>query len=483
MLRSHKFAVLLALLLATLIGSMLWRSGPLGATTFPDGTEIVFERYTSGTLHEFGRRDLRKVYKWVPAGFWTAIRYKARFYATVSEPEPCTILWVRVRWKPERQEPIPSDLHVQVVEQDGTAYPWHLARVYQPASTEFVLPYRAESLPPKGGNLKVRFVEKLEQRAAQAGHMPKDYVARNASLQPARKQKSGSLLLPNPSRAKPEVAAALPLPQVQERDGLRATLHAIRVKPRPDGEFIVEPQVELRWHGAKLENAFRHYWSISTPGGPRTEPRFRLWTFIDHMPDSPPQPHMLPTAPMRGHREWTLHLHVVSTAAFPELEKERGLPMFTAPVAAQEKTAPNPPKPILSQEAADAGIGIADAWPPRFLRLVVHRTPERWYPVEWKSNDPLPFVVVAEAEGKRVVLRSSGAGPGYGHYGLARYDFGTSDVARRLAYGEERASGIERTPPSERTALPETVEYRLIPRRYWSFAFVVAPAEPPPVGD
>ena len=220
-----------------------------------------------------------------------------------------------------------------------------LSGVYRLNATELMLPYRVESLPPPGGRLSVRVVEKLEQRRASVGHLPKDEVARDAHLRPAKEQTSNTVLLPNPSRVKSTDTAPPPLPQTQEYDGLRATLRGVAVKPLGGGEFTVEPQVELRWNGGELANAFRHYWSISTPGGPRTEPGFRLSVFIDSMPEYPPQPHMLPTAPMRGHQAWTLHLNVVSTAAFPELVNERGLPLFSTPVAARrQKGAPPPPE-------------------------------------------------------------------------------------------------------------------------------------------
>lgn len=475
---------LLALALGTVACLLWWRVRPLGSTTLPDGTEIVFEHYTHGTAHEFGSRDLRTVITWVPAGFWKMCGYKAPFHAELRQAEPCTILWVRVRWQVDRMEPWPADLHVQVVEKDGAAYSWKLVEVRRPSPREFVLPYRTDSLPMPGGRLSVRFVEKLEQRQALARHLSKEREARDEGLRPPRKQASALLSLPNPSRAKSAASTSPPLPQMREQDGLRATVSAIRVTPRADGEFMVEPQVELLWNGAKLPDAFRHYWSISTPGGPRIEPGFRLFPFIDHMPERPAQPAQLPKAPMRGHSAWTLHLDVVTTASFPELAKEPGIPLFTAPVAARlQQGEPRPSAPTVSPEATSAGLGIADIWPPMFLRIVVHRTPARWFPEGWKRSDPLPFVVVAEAEGKRVVLRGSSTGGGYGRYGLGSFDFGDNDFVERLAYGRDRPSGMGRLPASERPALPDTVEYRLIPRRYWKFEFVVTPPELPPPAD
>ena len=59
-----------AAVLALIVGLGLRSSGPLGSMKLADGTEVVFERYTTGTEHEFGRRDLRKDFQWMPAGFW-----------------------------------------------------------------------------------------------------------------------------------------------------------------------------------------------------------------------------------------------------------------------------------------------------------------------------------------------------------------------------------------------------------------------------
>jgi hypothetical protein len=472
----------------------------LGSTNFPDGTQVVLQLYTHATFHEFGQPDLRKRLQWIPAGVWNAIGYKPGFHAIIRENEPCTILWMRVKWKPERQEPIPSDLNVQSVEPDGTAYHWDLVSVYQSGPNELILPYRARALRPPGGRLKVRIVEEITQRTALQGHLGDEWQKRNADRRPPAHQMTSFLTLPNPVKSRSNSVNPLPLPQSQERDGLEATLQSIQTKPLDDGEFSVGAKFQLLWHGAEEPGGFAYYYSISTPQGEAAD--FRRWSsFIDRQPDDTQSIEQMARAPMRGYQAWLLNLHIISTASFPEFENERGIPLFTAPVAARWKTGkdnPQAPVPTVSPEASDAGFGIIDVWPPRALRLIVHRAPAPWFPTDWTGSDPLPFVVVAEADGKRVSLRSSGSGGGYGQYGLARYDFSVTEAPQQLAFGMDwrlernerivietdsvgsiRTARIQTIPESERPKLPETIEYRLIPRHYWKFTFPVAPVDPP----
>jgi hypothetical protein len=450
---------------------VLWLSGRvLGSTHFPDGTKVTLLRYTHGTVHELGRQDLRKRFKWIPVGFWKAIHYTPRFHAIRREGEPCTVLWMRVEWKPERQEPLPSDLQVQSVEPDGTAYPWDLMGVYKSGANELILPYRARALRPAGGSLKVRVVEQVTQRENMGG----DFKKRNANRRPPEHQMTNLLALPNPVKGRPSQVDPLPLPQSLESNGLQAMLQSIQTKPLADGEFGVDARFQLLWHGAEELNAFRCYYSISTPEG-EAAPHRRWGAFVDPMPGHTQLASGMPNAPMRGHRAWLLNLHVISTASFSELASERGIPLFAAPVAAKSSGGKGEP-PTVSPEASEAGFGIIDIWPPRGLRLVVHRMPERWFPTDWKRSDPLPFVVVAEANGKRVSLRESSTGGGYGKYGLGSYDFGVPQTPEQLA---NWTTPMQSLTPGERTGTPEAFEYFLIPRRYWKFTFPLAPVEPP----